>query len=208
MPVLPAAPGVIKCTYSGFVAAVPWTNIHHFHYDGVAPTDADLDAAANGMLGSWITNFQPIYPTGVVLSSILLEDLSGGAGAVGGEATPEAGTNGGGGVTGSVCILAKHLIARRYRGGHPRTYLVGTTLPNLVTPDQWSSSHVAIVQGAFIAQVADTITAMNWTGSGTKTYVSVSYFTAHAPRVAPVVDPILGTIVENKVATQRRRIGR
>lgn len=119
---------------------------------------------------------------------------------------------------GTALVIRKHLV-RRYRGGHPRTYLPGMSQPFLTTPTQWDPTELGVVVAAYQAYITAATTTPGGTAIGAITHVNVSYyegFTNHTypsgrikaiptPRVTPLVDLIVNTSGNPHPATQRRR---
>lgn len=220
MPALPAAPGVIKVTL-GFTIGVDTTaqSSFHVHYSGTAPTDADLVAFCTSVANSWNTNMPLTYPTANSLTSVNAEDLSSSTGAVGHQNVSIPGTNGGGITANSVALMIQFLIARRYRGGKPKVFLPIGAASDITTGGVWLPAFITAVQTDWSAFMAGVLSA-GWTGAGTLTQVSVSYYSGftvvtnpithrarNVPtlRGTPIVDPVLAISVEPGIASQRRR---
>lgn len=207
---LPPVPHVVKLQYTGNIGGTPFANIFHFGYAATAPSSADLDTAcADQMLtsGPWGGDIAPLLSTDISLTAVTAEDLTSSTSAVGSASGSLPGLSGGNILAASTCVLAKHLISRRYRGGHPRTYFPPSDQTHLATPNSWTTSWISNWQTNVAAFFAD-IASLMPSASAPWIHVNVSYFSGGAMRVTPVVDPITGSVVETKVATQRRRIGR
>lgn len=204
---LPAVPGVLRIALRGAFGTGEWANIYHFAFSGGPATDPDCATMASQTRTAWGTNFLGAYPPIVTLTSVTVEDLTSSSAGVGAWAGSDIGTGTSRPVPANVCMLVKHTIGRRYRGGHPRTYLPGPNDAILSTPTQWDASAVATIQGFFNTFISDVETT-TLPSITFPLHVSVSYFTGHSQRLTPVVDPVLGSTVETMVATQRRRVGR
>ena len=119
---------------------------------------------------------------------------------------------------GTAMVIKKH-IARRYRGGHPRLYLMGLGQGNLANETTWDTTHLGNVVGSFITYINACIANTNPAAIGAITHVNVSFFqgfTNHTypsgrvkpiptPRVTPLVDLITDITGNPTVGSQRRR---
>lgn len=208
MATLPPVPGVVKTVIQGVINNVPCNNIFYWLMDTTSGiTDAQALQVATGVHGAWKTNMLPRFVTSYVLQSVAAEDLTSASGGQAVFAGSFAGSNGSTAISSSTAKLISHKIARRYRGGHPRTYAPPPAAPALADPQHWTTADVTGTQTAYNAFVTGVI-ASTVTGNTIDQHVSVSYFSGHAMRVTPIIDVIKSSVVETVVATQRRRIGR
>lgn len=116
-------------------------------------------------------------------------------------------------------MIMKHKIARRYRGGHPRTYIPGIPQADLLNPTQWGSVALGNMVAGYTAYIAAATANTNPAAIGVITHVNVSYFAGFTnktnssgrthpvptPRVTPVVDTIINTSGNPVPGSQRRR---
>jgi hypothetical protein len=109
-------------------------------------------------------------------------------------------------------LVSKH-VGRRYRGGHPRSYLNVGISSDLADESHWAGLFTAGVTTAYAALS----TAMLGHTSGSTTLdgeVTVSYVdkavnpVAPFRRPTPLVLPVLAATAQTQIAVQRRRIGR
>jgi len=187
-------------------------------YTGSPPSTADLNSLATAVMTAWSDNLKADVGSAEALVSVVTTDLSsdsaaqgGWSGSVGGTATGE--------LPASAAVLVNHQIARRYRGGRPRTYVRMGTTANLMGTNRWSAGAIATFLSewqAFVAQILAT------TGIGVTLddIVNISYykgFTAFETpsgryknistlRGTPVVDVITDSTVATKIGSQRRRL--
>lgn len=204
---LPFVPGVLKTTFQGRVSGVPWANIFHWQYSSGPIDDTDAQTVATDLLSSFQDFLQPNVSTDVTIDTCVCEGLDSATAGVGAHTSSVNGTETGAALPGNVCFLINHTIARRYRGGHPRTYFVGGPVEALTVPDQWSPGQVANMQTGFNGFVG--FAAGISTATAKFLFLSsVSYHSGGIPRVVPIVDTVLGSVAQPLVATQRRRIGR
>lgn len=192
-------------------------NRFFFSYTGSAPTAAQMATLVTNSLNHWATNVQKYQSNEWVLTSGKGIDLTSSTGA---EAIIPSGVAGtavaASSAYGSAMVIS-HKISRRYRGGHPRTYLGGFPYDQ-ITDGRWSSAEIANITTGFAAFITAML-AESWSGGSIVAEVNVSYyqgFTNHTYpsgrvrpipnlRPTPVVDVITAFLVHNAVASQRRR---
>lgn len=213
MPTLPPVAKTIKLELLGTVQGEPFVNIFHFQYGGTAPTSADLLAwlGAHGthpsVFGAVFNHPAQWFPADVIWNEAKATDLSSPTSAAADQTDHIVGNFGGTGVTPSTCVLVNYKIARRYRGGHPRTYWPSFPNAKMATTRTWTELWSADFETDLVAFLAE-IESAAWTGAGGMQLVNVSYFSGHAVRVTPVVDVVTAFAVSRVIATQRRRIHR
>ncbi len=205
MPPRPVVPDVIKVEFLWSQDGLPAANVKYVLYSGTAPTAGACSAIAN-VLGTafWTTDIQEGYATGTELTAVKVTDLASDTGAEGSYAGGWVGTQEGDSCPAGTCVLVNHVIGRRYRGGHPRTYYPAPGLEQMATPATWTDSTVTN-WGAAEAAYALAASTFSESGCDGVYNVNVSYETAGAPRVDPVVDQITGSVVSGTIRTQRRR---
>jgi hypothetical protein len=220
MPARPNVPQVLQWvdTITDFGADLRTINKRFISYSGTAPTVAELSVLAATALTAWASDMAPLYDANKGIENVEFTDLSSATSAVGQAAAQHIGTRTGGALAaGTATVLSKH-IARRYRGGHPREYLQTGVTTDLVTVNEWASAYVTAV-GTGWTNYTSAVLGAPWSGGGTLTLVNVSYYTGFTNhtfpsgrvrpvpnlRATPVVDTVLNTLVNPKVASQRRR---
>lgn len=209
MPARPYVANVVKIAVEGTIGSHNFAIILHSQYSGSVPTAAELNTAATAMSALWTSGLKPYFSSTVVLSNIVITDLSSATGAQGVWGGTIAGTNAGAATGGNTAILVNYPSSIRYRGGHPRTYLPCPPDNNLATPSTLSAGAITEYTTGWNAFLA----YLFGTSLGTTTLAgqcAVSYVTDKAPRVTPLVMPIAqnAITVEAGLASQRRRIGR
>lgn len=206
MTTLPAVPGVARIAVSGTNHDQPWANVFH------VKTGGDLDLSGTGVAelaadfgAAFTTSFYPIMSQQCGARECTVIQLSG-------ETAPSAAVplTGAGNVSGdiatlSTCKLLKWNISRRYRGGHPRTYLGGVP-ENDVSPDGrlFLDAAIAGTQAAANAFLA-AVNAIDAQGDTLKLCV-VHYMKNNATLPVPLVDDVLSVTAVKQIATQRRRL--
>ena len=218
MPALPTVPNVLKAKLKWSVSTdVLVSTTLFFSYSGPAPDNA-------GAL-SFATTFATAFAAPETLwdkdttflgcEVIDLSSVSGGVGehdesSVGNLQTP---------ISGASCVLLNYQIARRYRGGRPRSYFPFGDASVVGNRQTWEGTFIASVESNMAAAFAACIGAT--AGSTTITnHVNVSYYDGftvvtnpisgrarNVPklRTTPVVDTISSFSVSTRIANQRRR---
>lgn len=207
MAALPAVANVIKFTVEGSCDGVPTANSLHWAYAGTLPSAAALNAFTSALLTAWGTQFSPLMGTDCSVLLATAIDLSSTSGASGQTSNTTAGVRTGGRVPSSSAVVVSKSIARRYRGGHPRSYIQAGTFTDLDDSAHWSTGLTVAVDGAYDA-VRVAVTGQVSGGCTLGNEVTVSYFTALAPRAVPLVEPVTGHTTRTHIGTQRRRLGR
>jgi hypothetical protein len=176
-------------------------------YSGSPPSPADCTAIAGSVNGFYVGAFTPYVSNEADMVGCAVRDLSSDIGAVGSVTVSISGDMPGSPLpVGVAVVLSKH-IARHYRGGHPRNYLVLGTTSALAGASRFGGGFVANVQTAAeafmyelpgIASGATTITGL----------VAVSYRAGGAARLVPLVQTVTGLSVSPIPGSQRKRYQR
>lgn len=207
MPTLPDVDHVLKVAVDGTLDDVPCTNLFHIAFSGGPPNVADLNSFAHSFYTAWSTRIMPNLTNQYEHIITNVTDLTTTSSAVGSYGQVSTGGSSGTPCGNQVCILVKHHIARRYRGGHPRTYLPPSSATNIALGQQWSGTFVTTMNTAYTNFISD-VEAIAVPSVSGPSFVCVSYFSGGALRVTPLVQSITSSVVENTLATQRRRLGR
>ena len=99
-------------------------------------------------------------------------------------------------------------IARRYRGGKPKSYLSGIAEARQNMDSSWKTAFVTALQAAALTWLAGQ--SFSITASGTTFNfkpVNFSKFTGGAERPTAVLDDIVSAVVNGMISSQRRRRG-
>ena len=216
MPPLPFVPNVVKVTFTGGDDdSFPWENVIHYIYAGGPPATADLTAMAAGLSGAWATEMSPLQNEATSMVNVSIVDLSSDMGAGGVDVTVNAGTRAGATVPANAAVLISYTSARRFRGGHPRQYLVAGSQPDLLDPAHWTAGFTAAVTGGWDGLTSEPIGAT----FGTMTISAQCYVSYYNKALNPVkpyrrLVPLAialgseGGSAQSELASQRRRIGR
>jgi hypothetical protein len=205
-PFLPV-PGVVRLALEGNQAGRPFANIFHVQYTGAAPTAANLDTWA----GTWYTSVTGTLAaqahTTATYTSVTATDLSSITGAQVTAGGPAPGALAGDTIPSNSAGLINWNSSFRYRGGHPRTYLVAGVQTSLLNPNTWTDGFTGNLNDC-----ADSIraaAATPGTGFDATGPCAVSYRQASAPdgyRLVPLVMPIATGVASSGIATMRRRM--
>jgi hypothetical protein len=220
MPALAPVTKVLKVVIQQLLvdAATALINRLFFSYSGTTPTDSDLDGFSGAVAESWQTNMLPLQDDIVGLQGVQTEDLTSATSAVGSATSGDAGTRAGEAVPAGTAFVISSEIARRYRGGHPRTYLYVGVGADLEAAFRWGSAFISEVLTGW-TNFIEGVEAGGWSGAGSLDPVNVSYFegfTNHTypsgrtrpiptPRTPPITDDIVSYIGRASIGSQRRR---
>ena len=218
MPALPNVPSVIKSVIrgtSGEATELPWANILHWAFSGTTPTTAILTAVANQIISNWSSHMAPEQVNNLTMTGVECIDLTSPTSASVSVPASVAGTRGDDEIPANVAYLVDYPIVRRYRGGHPRTYLIVLGNADFLDAAHWSSAATSEVATHFEAFL-NAVVGFSSGGTTINNLVNVSYIdkalnpTPPHYRTTPIVDVITvaDAIGNQQMASQRRRIGR
>jgi hypothetical protein len=221
VPALPPVAGVIRLQFRQTLDEdLDILNHLYVSYSAAVPNVAALITLGNDFATAWTANVKPLQTGAVTLTNIHLEDLASATGAVADAAVSIAGSRAGVQLPAATCAVINHRIARRYRGGKPKVFLVCGAVADIADHQSWLPAFVASVANAW-----DTfITSQNGVNIGGLIIgqpVSVSYFQGFTTVVnpitnrtrnpvklrpgGPVVDNVIGVQVNSHFGSQRRR---
>lgn len=218
MPPLPPVPQVVKVMVKGQVAAAnptPWENVFHLQYSGGAPSIADLTAFGNTIFTAWSTHMAPEQVNNLSMTEVEVIDLTSSTAASIAVVGSAPGSRGDDELPSNVAFLINYPINRRYKGGHPRNYLLVGGISDFLDGNHWSTAFTAEV-GTHWTAFLDALVGHTQGSTNFINLVSVSYYSGKqadgkpALRATPLIDLInVATLVpEQQLATQRRRVGR
>jgi hypothetical protein len=177
MPALPSITGGMRVAFK-WIAQSDLAALSRIFltYSGVAPTAADLITLADVFVTSFNTNLKDKFSETNGLDQVEITDLSSPTGAVGESTTgPITGTEVGLALPAATSVLINYGLDRRYRGGHPRTYVPAFTIEDLDTEQTWLGASLTAFLPAWTDFIESAVGSM-WAGGGTPTNVNVSYF--------------------------------
>jgi hypothetical protein len=218
-PLTPPGP-VIKVAFETDTgASIPAGSRFFLKYSGGTPTTADLNTLATDVATAWASHIAPVVRSTESLVTVTCTDLSSDTGAEGVATVSHAGSLSGDSLPANAAALVNHSVARRYRGGRPRTYLRCGVAESLATANEWTTSFQADVLAAWQAWIA-AVLALTGFGFTLLDDVNVSWFSGNrvfttpsgrarnipVPRDTPIIDNITNSSVPQKVSSQRRRL--
>jgi hypothetical protein len=190
-----------------------------FNYTGPAPTNAQMNTLATAVRTAWNSNVGILAGAQVNVHQVECIDLSSATGAIGFDSTTVTGTRAGTTLAAGTAVLINYAVARRYRGGKPRSYLPYLMAADLTDAQDWTAAAVTATNSAWGAFIT-AIKAAPWSGATITNQVNVSYYQGFAsvqnpvtlrwknlskPRAVPLVDVITSFSTNAKPASQRRR---
>jgi hypothetical protein len=207
VPALPFVPGVAKIVVKHTLAGVNMYNV--LHADGGAGTgwtSTELNSLAAAVRSAWVTNVIPLMGNAVSLQDVTCIDLASETGPSGVATGTTSGTGGASICPANVAVCWSWAISRRYRGGHPRTYIGGIPQAQVSTANTmvtgYRTSHATAA--AAIRTAVNAVT----TSAGTAKLAAVHYYRAGSILPTPLVSQINGVSVDDRFDSQRRRLGR
>lgn len=218
MPPLPPVPGTLKVVLQGNASTVneyPWQNILHFSYSGTPPSSATCLTVAGDIASAWGTHMAPECPATTVLNLVSVTDLTSATSGGGTDLPSVPGTRGDDEIPANAAMLVSYPIGVRYRGGHPRTYLLVGGNADFLDAAHWSTAFTAEVlthwQAFLDAVLAISVGGMVITSFGIVSYISKEENPVPPYRRAvPIFYPlsVATAVTDEQMASQRRRIGR
>lgn len=210
---LPDADHIIQARVSGTHNGILWVNTHYLQCVGALPNVADLSAMATSIGSAWNTNIAPLCHANVTMNQVDMADLSNrGAAIASVTALAHPGTRAGSDNANQIAMVVSWKANRRFKGGHPRSYLPAGVQADILTGRLW----VGTFQTLATTSVRAYRTALNALTSTGATYRMVYMrFITHDPvtKAKLYVTPpepytITDGLVHGRVDTQRRRLGK
>jgi len=206
MPALVPVPGVVRVTCTGTAAGQQVVNVFHVRAGAGSLSSGAVAAATTGVGTAYATHLMPRLNINYSGGTFYGVDLTSDDGA---EASGSLGGGGSGSATNvpnsaAVCITWK--IGRHYRGGHPRTYLGPIATASIEGPTSLAAAFVTSTRTGALGF----LTAVNATTAGGFTCQLVClHRVREGVQLDPVlVSPIIGADVDDRIDSQRRRLGR
>ena len=218
MPALPNVSKVIRLDFTqSFGSDANIRDRIFVQYSG-ALSAADLATFLATWSSAWGAQLSGSLPTTESLTSILGTDLTSSSSPQALNSTARAGTSASAMLTLGVAVVIKFKIARRYRGGHPRWYLVPVASAFTQSGNQLTAAGITAYTNAWAAFIAAGLTAPP-AAMGSVSHCNVSYFAGFTNRTfpsgrirpvpvvrgTPVIDAVQSYSVNPKLGSQRRR---
>jgi hypothetical protein len=190
----------------------------YFSYSGSAPTGANCTTLASDIQGAWSSHLAALISADLSLTEIDVLDIATDSGLSGQWSGSVAGSRSGTPLPNQVCTNIEFNIARRYRGGKPRTYLPAGLLADEATNESWSSAYITAVNAGFAAFISE-VEGLSVGAIGTLAHVNLSYYkgftnivnSSGRERAVPtyrsvaLVDTITGYSTKALMGSQKRR---
>jgi hypothetical protein len=226
VPALPDVPSVIRAQWRLTKGTdVEVFSRFFFRYTGTAPSDATATLIANDMWLAYSNHLMSLVDASTQLDGAFVVDLTSPSAGAGEDLGVSPGTRTGGELPAATCALVNLAIARRYRGGKPRSYFPFGVATDLLNPQAWTTTFLGDVATA-LNGFFNACLAITEGGCSISELVNVGYygeligglsFTAvqnpttkrwrNVPnvRTTPLVDPVLSYVLNAKPGNQRRR---
>jgi hypothetical protein len=188
-------------------------------YTGTPPTAAQLNTFCSAVATAWDLDLAPVHTTEKTLVAVTAEDLTSATSAVGAATVSFAGTEAGTANPAGTAFLLNYHIARRYRGGKPRSYMPWLSQAALATPQTWATASLNFAVTSWNSFIT-AVRAAPWAGGTLTGQVNVSYYSGFTNytgstgrnkvrstvrATVPTPDVIQTVSGNTRVASQRRR---
>lgn len=147
----------------------------YLSYAGSAPTGANCTTIATDIAAAWASDFNALTPDDIALNEVDVLDIATDSGLSGQWTGSNVGTRGATGLPYQVAMNVEYGIARRYRGGKPRSYFPFGVLGDLQTDATWTSSFVTSVNTG-VAAFYTAVQAISVGAVGALAHVNLSYY--------------------------------
>jgi len=202
---------VCKLVFAGSLLEAQWMNVMWLFLTGSGEiTAGDLTTLAEGCGSAYADNFMPLLSVNSIIEAVevvLYDSVDGDLSVVSTVAVPGSISTAGDNAGVSACI--SWAIRAHYRGGHPRTYLCGLANAEEGSATSWTTAFQAdLTSGAQAFHSA--IEGLGPIGAGITDveHGVVSFVLNNAWRTPPVFRRILTAVVDSRMDTQRRRLGK
>lgn len=219
MPTLPAVSKVVRVDHHMVQAGDANIQIREFYQYAGALSLADAVTWTHNIAVAFGVFVHADLSNTLSLTNTVLTDLTSTSAPQVQDSASATGTSATAPTPAGVAMILKKIIARRYRGGHPRVYLPGMITGYLTSPTAWNPASVAALLVDYKVYLAAAVANTNPAAIGAITHVNISYysgFTNHlfpsgrvkaipTPRVTPLIDTIINVVGNPVPGSQRRR---
>ena len=207
MSTIPFVPGLAHVIVKGSLVSTRWANVFHVLKANAQPWgDNELISLASGLRSAYVTNFGPVMVAASFIGDVTATDLGSDTGGTATQSGNTPGTGAGASLPANVATGVSWKINRRYRGGHPRTYLPGVPVGAISDPNTFTGTHVtAVGNGANAFRTA--IAAISVAGTSCS-LVCVGYRRQGVLLPVPLISQIQSGSCDTRPDSQRRRLGR
>jgi len=219
MPALPAVPSVVRVDLNQSMGEDVHVLNRLFYHFGGALSNADAATWANTIQTDMGTDWAGAVHSDWGLLEVVVTDLTSATAAVGIAASTVIGSEPGTVLPAEDSMVFEYKVARRYRGGKPKSFTTGHVSARMLDPQRWAPAQLSALLSqwtTFLGHIASHAPA----AVGAVTHVNVSYFsgftvvisptTGRARNVptlrgSPVVDTVIAVTADPKIGAQRRR---
>lgn len=200
----------VRLVFSGHYGGAPWSNVMWLFLSGSGEiTTSELNALAAECRAKYAARFMVWLRNTAELQSTTCELFSAGDSLIGIDSTIVPGSHSTGvALPSNVACCVSWRIAVSYRGGHPRSYLSGLSQDQTAAVNTWSTGFLDVLRPAAASFHTDleSITGIS-SGISSVQHGVVSFVRDGAWRTPPVFYRITGSVVDQRIDTQRRRLG-
>lgn len=213
MPAQKPVDRVIKLVAGGSYQNQPWVNVFHVQYSAGPIGSADIKSLCNSVFSIYSTTLLQTCIPLTTLSTVRGVDLSApDAPQAASDQPTVTGTLGGNPLPCNVAACMSWLVNYRWRGGHFRTYVPAGSTTSMQNGNSWTSAALTAfrseanefytsVSGLTIASAAIDLVGVRRWNTPVKGQPPVELD-------PPLVLPITGVVVDSRIDSQRRRLGR
>lgn len=217
---LPSPGKVLRCGFTiGDGGSISAGSRFFLSYSGGPPNSTDLNTLATDVAGFWASHMAGATSAHDFFTGVEIVDLSSDLGAEGTWTGSNDGDREGDLMPANACVVVNHQIARRYRGGRPRTYVRMGTQADMQGSNEWSSAFQTVALSSWEAWISailgvtglsitlDDVVNVSWY-QGNLVFTTPTGRARNIPQLrdTPVVDNITGSTVAVKIGSQRRRL--
>jgi hypothetical protein len=155
-------PGVAQTVVTAHIAGHKANMVWHFSHGGTGPWNGtDLNTLVNTLFGSLNTRMKTTFASNVVFNNIAAVDLTNDTPAIATSTGAQFNCTGIGPATPSLCFMVNFNIAKRYKGGHPRTYMPPLASNSMSAgEDQWQPANITTALTNFANVISDVTVAI------------------------------------------------
>ena len=152
-----------------------WGNRFYLSYSGSAPSGANCSTLAGEIATAWVVNISPLQNPEWLVEEVDVLDIATDTGLSGQSTFSDAGTRTGTPLPDQCAMVCEFGIARRYRGGKPRMFILGGNIGDLTDPSSFGSTVVTEI-GTRVAAFFAAVEALSVGSMGTLQHVNLSYY--------------------------------
>jgi hypothetical protein len=195
-----------------------WGTRFYLSYAGSAPTGANCTTLASDIAGAFATDLAALVVTGTYLTEVDVLDIATDSGLSGQWTGSDEGSRSGNSNPAQVCFNVEYGIARRYRGGKPRSFWPFGSSTDQLNQSMWESATVTAVNSG-IEAFFTAVQALSVGAVGALSHVNLSYYkgftnitnSSGRERAVPTYrdtalhDTVTGYFAKQVMGSQKRR---